>query len=135
MKIDESLVVVRRADVTGADSAIVSRLVHAYLVQTEAEKAAHLSGYGGGRGESDGTGRTELPARYRTEVDDPVQAYAGATVSLAELDGSPVGVMIVQHGADAHEIKRVWVDPSARGRHIGSALLDAARVRATGPCA
>ena len=126
MKIDESLVVVRRADVTGADSAIVSRLVRAYLVQTEAEKAVNLSDYEGGCGDGDGAVRTELPTRYRAEVEDPERAYAGATVVLAELNGSPVGVMIVQHGADANEIKRVWVDPNARGRHVGSALLDAA---------
>ncbi|WP_066043790.1 GNAT family N-acetyltransferase [Herbiconiux solani] len=126
MKTDASLVAVRRADLPGPDSAIVSRLVRAYLVQTEAEKAVNLSDYEGGCGDGDGGVRTELPTRYRAEVEDPERAYAGATVLLAELNGSPAGVMVVQHGADAHEIKRVWVNPSARGRHVGSALLDAA---------
>lgn len=104
----------------------MGRLVRAYLVQTEAEKSAHLGHHADGCSEGDGAGRAELPTRYRAEVDDPEQAYAGATVFLAELNESPVGVMVVQHGADAHEIKRVWVDPSARGRHVGSALLDTA---------
>jgi len=33
---------------------------------------------------------------------------------------------VVQQNSGTREIKRVWVDPSARGQRVGSALLDAA---------
>lgn len=57
-------------------------------------------------------------------MDDPARTYADAVVYLAESD-SPVGVVVVQRGDAASEIKRVWVDPRARGRRVGSALIDA----------
>ena len=107
----------RTADLTGPDAAAVGALVEAYLLQTEREKEAHL-------GETF-TGR-RLPDRYREEVTHPARAYAGATVLLAELDGVRVGVAVVQMGVAANELKRLWVDPSARGLQVGSALMDAA---------
>jgi len=107
----------RLADLSGPDADSVSRLVEAYLRQTEKEKATHV----GGPAEL-----ADLPERYRQEVADPARAYGSATVHLAELDHAPVGVVVVQQTAGAREIKRLWVDPSARGRRAGSALLDAA---------
>lgn len=115
---------VRSADLDGPDNAAVSRLVEAYLKQTESEKAAHL-----GEGAVDAH---ELPERYRDEVDDPRRAYAGSVVSVAEVNGSLVGLVVVQQVEGAREIKRLWVDPGARGLHVGSALMDAARGRRDG---
>jgi GNAT superfamily N-acetyltransferase len=110
---------VRLADLTGPDNEAVSRLVQAYLLHTEYEKATHL-------------GQTNveasLPQRYHDEVQNPAQAYENSVVYLAELDRSPVGIVVVQQNKSTREIKRVWVEPSARGRHVGSALLDAALV-------
>jgi GNAT superfamily N-acetyltransferase len=108
---------VRLADRIGPDSVAVSRLVAAYLMQTEREKATHLGATFTG---------PDLPERYRLEIEDPATAYENATVHIAGLGGRPVGVVVVQHSAEAHEIKRVWVDPSARGHRVGSALIDAA---------
>lgn len=108
---------VRLADLTGYDSVVVGRLVEAYLTRTEAEKATRLGDVGDG---------DDLPERYRHEVADPMRAYENATVYLSELDGVPVGVAVVQEGTTVCEIKRVWVDPRARGHRVGSALIDAA---------
>lgn len=123
MQSDVDSVTIRGADLEGDDARAVSRLVEAYLVQTEAEKAEHLGASASVSASVDGRG---LPERYRSEVDDPRSAYAGAIVLLAELADEPVGVAVVQPSPDAREIKRVWVDPAARGRRVGSALLDAA---------
>jgi GNAT superfamily N-acetyltransferase len=108
---------VRVARLDGPDAATVSALVEAYLVQTEREKELHL----GGTGDS-----AALPARYRAEVDDVARAYENATVYLAELGDVATGVAVVQPRAGAREVKRVWVDPAARGRGVGSVLLEAA---------
>jgi GNAT superfamily N-acetyltransferase len=104
----------------------VSRLVGAYLRRTEEEKARHL----------DGTvldDDAELPVAYRAEVARPAAAYAGAVVHLAELDGVPVGVLVTAPVGGTSELKRLWADPAARGRGVGSALLDAAVRDADGP--
>jgi GNAT superfamily N-acetyltransferase len=106
---------VRRADLTGPDGPAVGRLVEAYLLQTEQEKTSRLGG-----------AEVTLPARYREEIDHPQRAYENAVVHLAELDRVPVGVAVVQLVGGVREIKRVWVDPRARGRRIGSRLIDAA---------
>ncbi|MCF3138408.1 GNAT family N-acetyltransferase [Paenarthrobacter sp. AR 02] len=108
---------VRPADLSGADAGAVSRLVEAYLMQTEREKAEHLGGI---------FDDAALPGRYREEVDAPELAYRSAAVYLAELDDLPVGIVVVQQSAEAREIKRFWVEPSARGHRVGSALMDAA---------
>lgn len=117
MDTEPNSLIVRPADLSSPDAKAVSRLVRAYLVQTEREKATYL-------------GHTftnaELPERYRQEVEHPACAYERATVYIAELGCSPVGVVIVQQTAGAREIKRVWVDPNARGHRVGSALVDAA---------
>lgn len=116
MHIEEKRLNVRRAELGGRDDAAVGRLVGAYLTQTEAEKAVHL-----GTGTGD-----ELPQRYRVEVKDPEHAYKQALVYVAELNDTAVGVVVIQQGAGAREVKRVWVDPSARGQRVASALLDTA---------
>jgi len=108
---------VRMADLSGPDAAAVGFLVEAYLIQTEGEKEAHLG---------EPSARHGLPERYRDEVAHPARAYAGATVLLAELDGVCVGVAVVQRLVAANELKRLWVDPSARGLRVGSALIDTA---------
>jgi ribosomal protein S18 acetylase RimI-like enzyme len=108
---------IRLADLAGPDCVTESHLVEAYLIQTEREKTNQF-------------GETftvpDLPERYTREIEDRATAYANATVHIAKLFDSPVGVVVVQHSAEAHEIKRVWVDPSARGHRVGSALIDAA---------
>lgn len=116
MHIEDNRLRVRRAEFGGRDDAAVGRLVGAYLTQTEVEKACHL-----GTGTGD-----ELPQRYRVEVEDPEHAYQHAMVYLAELNDSAAGVVVVQQNAGTREVKRVWVDPGARGQRVGSALLDAA---------
>ncbi len=108
---------VRRAILGGEDSAEVGRLVEAYLRQTEREKAAHLPGAISDTG--------ELPASYRAEAENPDTAYAGCSVYLAELGSTAVGVAVLRRAEDVTEIKRLWADPGARGRGVGSALLDA----------
>lgn len=107
---------VRVADLSGRDGATVSKLVRAYLLQTETEKAQHLGQH---------VETSELPERYRAELEDPARAYADAVVYLAEAD-TPVGVLVLQRDGVFSDLKRVWVDPSARGRRVGSALIDAA---------
>ncbi|MFF2487561.1 GNAT family N-acetyltransferase [Microbacterium sp. NPDC058062] len=108
---------VRDADLAGVDAMVVGRLVKEYLLQTEHEKAQRFAtGFSG----------SHLPRRYVEEVEDPARAYENARVALAELAGSSVGVVVVQQSQDGLEVKRLWVDPRARGNRVGSALLDAA---------
>ena len=116
MQTEPSPIHVRPADLTGPDSGVVSYLVEAYLRRTEFEKATHLGGLGA---------EADPPKRYRDEVENPARAYENATAYLAELNQVPVGVIVVQHNMANREIKRVWVEPSARGRRVGSALIDA----------
>jgi GNAT superfamily N-acetyltransferase len=48
-----------------------------------------------------------------------------AMIVLAEQDGDAIGVGAVRGlGTEVAEIKRMYVDPKARGLHVGSALLD-----------
>lgn len=96
----------------------MGRLVEAYLRQTEREKAAHLLG-------APFRDIDELPADYRAEVTSPDAAYAGSSVYIAELGSLAVGVAVVKKAEGATEIKRLWTDPGARGRGVGSALIDA----------
>jgi len=114
-----SALLVRAADPGGRDSVAIRRLVEVYLRQTELEKAQHLSGL-------DHPHDVNVPERYREEVEYPDRAYRSAVVHLAEIDRAPVGVVVMQPTADAREIKRLWVDPTSRGRRVGSTLLDTA---------
>jgi GNAT superfamily N-acetyltransferase len=113
---------VRTADHSTADAAAIARLLGAYHGQTEAEKIAH-----GLR--EDGP----LPAGYRAEIDDPPAAFAGSAVYLAERDGVAIGMAVARADADGIEVKRLWVDPAARGSGAGTALLDAATAAGDGP--
>jgi putative acetyltransferase len=125
MAVDALLPMIRAADLSGPDAAVVSAAVGAYLRQTEEEKRREgLSPLPDGDG--------ALPERYRAEVDDPAAAYAGFHVLLAEVDDETLGVVVVAPLEDAAEIKRLWAAPAARGRGIGSALLDAAVAAADG---
>ena len=63
-------------------------------------------------------------AAYAAEV-DPAQVEPPLGVFVvARLDGEPVACGAVRRHADGvAEVKRVWVDPSARGRGIARALM------------
>ena len=117
MNIEPNAPTVRPADLTGPDAGAVSRLVEAYLTQTEREKATHLGETSAG---------VDLPERYRDEVKHPARSYENAIVYVAELGDAPVGLAVVKQTPAAREIKRVWVDPSVRGHRVGSALIRAA---------
>jgi GNAT superfamily N-acetyltransferase len=109
----------------GPDAAAVGRLVGDYLRVTEQEKAA--------RGLAPDPGDGPLPPRYQLEVDDPAAAFAGATVLLATRGGADVGVVVVARDAAGDgELKRLWVDPSARGAGVARALLDHATALVAG---
>ncbi|GAA4185417.1 hypothetical protein GCM10022288_07450 [Gryllotalpicola kribbensis] len=101
------------------DAAEIGAALHAYLLQTEEEKAVHDAG-----GQLPPSG--ELPERYRAEVRDPLGTFAGCRVLVADLDAHVVGVVVLKPGAESVEIKRLWASPALRGRGVGSALLDAA---------
>ncbi|MDY0828135.1 GNAT family N-acetyltransferase [Microbacterium sp. BG28] len=110
-----SLAAVRIA--VAGDAAAVSELLHAYHESTEAEKVAHdLQEFG------------PLAPAYAAEID--AAAFPGAEVLLAEADSRVIGMVVVRvDGADA-EVKRLWVDPAARGAGAGSALIAEAARRA-----
>ncbi len=80
----------------------------------------------------------EMQARYGDgglSPAQPQQFLAPGTFLLAELDGIAVGCGGVRpSGEDAAEIKRMYVDPAARGRGIARGLLRAlvAHARARG---
>lgn len=98
----------------GHDSAdAFADLLTAYHLQTEFEKGQEVAT------------AADLPRRYRTEIDDPQSSFARDVVLLAGLDASssPVGCVVLSGAA---EVKRLWVDPAARGRGLATALLRAA---------
>nr|WP_243843593.1 GNAT family N-acetyltransferase [Microbacterium endophyticum] len=74
-----------------------------------------------------------LPAAYQDEVNAPASTFRDAAVYLAEIDSTPVGIAVVKHVDDATEIKRLWAQPEARGRGVGSALLDTITSHHGGP--
>jgi ribosomal protein S18 acetylase RimI-like enzyme len=110
--------VIRVADLTGADAVEVGSAVRAYLQQTEFEKRQQE----GVVPDPD----APLPERYLREVDDPSVAYAGHRVLIAQLQDRVVGVVVLSEREGIAEIKRLWAVPAARGRGVGSALLDSA---------
>lgn len=107
---------IRHADLAGADAVAVARLVGDYLRQTESEKAQ--------RGLASAS--ADLPEAYRREVADPAVAYADHAVFVADIDDEVAGVVVLRDVGGELEIKRLWASPAARGRGVGSALLDAA---------
>jgi ribosomal-protein-alanine N-acetyltransferase len=48
---------------------------------------------------------------------------SGVRLTLARLDGKPVGFTLMRHVADEAELLLIAVDPDARGRGVGTALL------------
>lgn len=107
------------------DTAVVSRLVAAYLRQTEAEKVEHAL--------ADQRDDGSLPARYQSEVDDPAAAFASATVLLGVTDREAVGMVVLSSEAGSGSIARFWVDPAHRGHGLGRCLLAEALARLPGP--
>ncbi|WP_208617672.1 GNAT family N-acetyltransferase [Microbacterium oxydans] len=110
--------VVRVADLTGPDAIEVGSAVRAYLLQTELEKHQQEGAVP--------DPAAPLPERYRREVEDPSAAYAGYRVLIAQLAERVVGVVVLTSRDGIAEIKRLWAVPAARGRGVGSALLDSA---------
>lgn len=114
---------IREADLSGTDAVAVGRLVAEYLLQTEREKAEH--------GVIPPRAADVLEDAHRREVDDPATAYAGYRVFVADVDGEASGVVVLRPGTSGvepgvAEIKRLWALPRARGRGVGSGLLDVA---------
>ncbi|MGV2900545.1 GNAT family N-acetyltransferase [Microbacterium sp. AGC62] len=110
--------VIRVADLTGPDAIEVGSAVRAYLLQTELEKHQQE--------ETVPDPDAPLPERYRREVETPAAAYAGHRVLLAQFEERVVGVVVLSERDGIAEIKRLWAVPAARGRGVGSALLDSA---------
>jgi GNAT superfamily N-acetyltransferase len=69
----------------------------------------------------------EEPPTEAALVQDSLAGFRrpSAMILLAERDGDPIGVGAVRGlGTDVAEVKRMYVDPKARGFHVGAALLD-----------
>lgn len=109
------MTVVRTA-VFPRDAAAVSALIGDYLRRTESEKAERGFASPG----------APLAARYVREIEDPVRAFAADRVLIAALDGVDCGIVVVHTSPEGAELSRFWTSPAARGRGVGSALLDAA---------
>ncbi|GEC76270.1 GNAT family N-acetyltransferase [Microbacterium maritypicum] len=110
---------IRLADLTGPDAIEVGAAVRAYLQQTELEKSLQEHG-------AAPDPVPPLPERYLREVEDPAAAYAAHRVRVALLGARVVGVVVLSVRDEVAEVKRLWAEPAARGRGVGSALLDAA---------
>ncbi|MBT2532232.1 GNAT family N-acetyltransferase [Arthrobacter sp. ISL-48] len=97
----------------------IGGLLTAYHRQTEDEKASH--------GVGDFSVSDSLPVKYQREIDLPLEAFANSQVLVAQQDGEPVGMMVLSPaGSAVKEVKRLWVEPFARGAGVGAALLQEA---------
>ncbi|TAJ46766.1 MAG: GNAT family N-acetyltransferase [Herbiconiux sp.] len=74
-----------------------------------------------------------LPEAYRAEIDDPHRAFRTAAVLLAHAPDTVVGCAVLADAGDGHrseppqlELKRLWVEPAARGHGAAAGLVRAA---------
>ncbi|WP_277436274.1 GNAT family N-acetyltransferase [Streptomyces sp. SPB162] len=113
------IAIVSRLGQSPAADAEVSGLLAAYHLRTEEEKGRAVDGVG------------ELPERYRAEILTPRAAFANDVVLVAvDGAGKAVGCLVLTAPVGKRsEIKRLWTDPSFRGRGVASALMDAALAR------
>lgn len=95
----------------------MSRLLREYLTVTEQEKAERGLATPG-----------PLPQRYQDEIDHPERLLADTL--LVKAGDRVLGLVILNAGSTEIEIKRLWVDPQARGTGAGRALVQAAIDRA-----
>jgi ribosomal protein S18 acetylase RimI-like enzyme len=73
----------------------------------------------------------ELPEYFRTDYDDPAAYYGPPGGYLvARLDGRAVGGVGYHFYGPDIEVKRLYVDPSARGARVASTLMHALHDRA-----
>lgn len=94
---------------------MVSLLIENYLHQTESEKAERgLATYVEGEA---------LAPRYEEEIANPAKAFRDCVVFVATDGGAPVGIVVVKPVDAQLEIKRLWVQPSHRGKSVASSLL------------
>jgi len=110
-----------RTAVFPPDATAVGVLVGAYLRQTETEKVQR------------GLAAETFAERYAQEIDDPATAFADRRVLLATIDGAEVGLVVASTDPRGTDLSRLWTDPLARGRGVGSALLSAAVAEAARP--
>ncbi len=105
--------VVIRAAEPGADDEAVTRLMAAYLAWAIDILATD---FGVHEPPAD-------PADIRDHLDD--YRPPDGRLLLAECGGEPVGVGALRMlDVDVAEVKRMYVAPAWRGRHVGSAILD-----------
>ncbi|MFJ7586640.1 GNAT family N-acetyltransferase [Streptomyces sp. NPDC097617] len=96
-----------------------AELLAAYHLQTQAEKGEAVTDVDG------------LPDRYRAEVLDPQTAFVDDVVLVALSGDTAVGCLVVTAPVSGQcEVKRLWTDPSFRGRGIASGLVSAALAHA-----
>lgn len=88
-------------------------LLLAYHLRTEGEKGAEATDVDG------------LPERYRREVLDPEKAFERDTVLVASTGGRLGGCLVVTGPVEGRsEVKRLWTEPSLRGRGIATRLIE-----------
>ncbi|MFD9539833.1 GNAT family N-acetyltransferase [Streptomyces sp. NPDC060022] len=96
----------------------LSGLLAAYHLRTEEEKGEPVPDV------------AALPDRYRAEILDPRTAFANDVVLVALSGGDTVGCLVVTAPVEKRsEVKRLWTDPSFRGRGVASELIGAALAR------
>ncbi|KAA0959663.1 GNAT family N-acetyltransferase [Microbacterium sp. ANT_H45B] len=114
-----SVIVTRWNTANARDRADFVALLTDYHLQTEAEKGAPVAS------------ADALPEKYRVELKDPQTAFGEDDVLIARHEGHAAGCLVITARSPQRlEIKRLWTDPSHRGRHIATSLLDEAHLHA-----
>ncbi|GGX70152.1 GNAT family N-acetyltransferase [Streptomyces fructofermentans] len=99
----------------------LARLLAAYHLATEAEKGVAVASV------------DDLPHRYRAEILDPADAFRDDLVLMARLGGTFTGCLVVTAPVDGRsELKRLWTEPTVRGRGVASGLVAHALAEAPG---